>query len=269
MGDALAITRGEVRDGVAAIEHFLEVLVSRRVGPKVLVRAVPEVRAGCAPLRAAFGAVERALAVELASDPEGMHAVRELLAHAVGRVDELAGALSHSAGRSSMEARERLALEAIVRRIAGELGTVVRMVDLLGAPVTVDTTSIDFTHALEGRRRPVRPGATVVHAPVELHTCELNVADARVVLELLEFAVVLVARAGGAPWIVLDAGPDGLPRFTVETERRESIVAVGPALDAVMRDELPREAEVVRAAARHAGIVLTIAADRRTVRIAL
>ena len=89
--DALAVARGDVRDGVASIEHFLHVLVSRRVGPRVLARGVPEVLAGFAPLRAALSALALAIRAELTGDLMGAEAAQSLLAHASRRVDDLVG----------------------------------------------------------------------------------------------------------------------------------------------------------------------------------
>ena len=130
-----------VRDGVAAIEHFLQVLASRRVGPRVLARSVPEVRGGCAPLRLALGALELALAGDRRRSRgrrRRAHPARSRL-----RARERAGAGALRAWDATMDARERLALEAVVRRVAGELSAVVRLVDLLGAPATTETTTID------------------------------------------------------------------------------------------------------------------------------
>jgi hypothetical protein len=271
--DALSLARGDVRDGVAAIEHFREMLASKRVGPRILARAMPEVEHGCGPLRASLVRVEEALAAELAGDPEGISAVRGLLAHGVARADELSGALAARMGRP-MDARERLALEAVVRPVASELARILRLVDLLGAPVTSETTTIDFGDALS-QRRPAPRSATQVLATVEVRTDELAVGDARLVVELLEFAVTTVARAGVAhPRIVVESGADGLPVFTVDAGAAPPPVSGDSGVerrifDVMMREELPREADVVRAAAHRMGMELTIADDRRSVRIAL
>ena len=271
--DALALARGDVRDGVASIEHFLQVLASRRVGPRVLARAVPEVLAGCAPLRTALRALAEALSAELSADPEGLDAARGLLAHAAGRIDHLEAALAAQRGASSMDARERLGLEAIVRRVATELGTVVRLVDLLGTTVTSETTTIDLGDALAQRRARPRSGTTQILTAVDVRVSELTVGDARLVLDLLDLAVARVVRAGvAAPRIVVELGPEGFPVFTVGAavaKPREGRGDDGQVLEVVLRDELPREADVVRAAARHAGIELTVAEDGQTVSIAL
>ncbi len=270
--DALALARGDVRDGIASIEHFLQVLGSRRVGPRVLARGIPEVLAGCGPLRAALATLAAALAVELASDPQGVEAVHSLLTHASARVDDLATTLEGSASLS-LDARERLRLESAVRGVAGELGTVLRLADLLGAPVTSETTTIDLGDALAQRRTHPRSGATKILASVEVRVTELTVGDARLVLDLLELAVATIVRAGvTAPRIVVELGPEGFPVFTVDAASggaKHGSGADGQVLDVVLRAELPRESDVIRAAARHAGIALTIAADRQTVTVAL
>jgi hypothetical protein len=271
--DALALARGDVRDGVASIANFREMLASRRVGPRGLAGALPQVEEGCGPLRDSLETLERALEVELAADPEGVSAVQGLIAHAIAQVDALAQALAARRGRP-IDARERLGLEAVVLPVAGDLARVVRLVDLLGAPVTSDTTTIDFGDALS-ERNPAPRSATQVLATVEVRAEELAVGDARLVLELLEFAVATVARAGVPfPRIVVEGSAEGLPVFTIDAGPRPPKVSVGSGVeqrifDVVMRDELPREADVVRAAARKLGIALTIAEDRRTVTIAL
>jgi hypothetical protein len=270
---ALTQARGDVRDGVAAIEHFLQVLGSRRVGPRALAGGIPEVLSGCAPLAAALGVLGGAIQAELAPDPEGVEAAAAMLAHAGRRVDELAAALSAQQGASSLDARERLALEAVVRRVATDLGTVVRLADLLGASVTSETTTIDLGDALAQRRARPPAGATPVLTSVDVRVRELSVGDARLVLELLERAVSIVVRAGVAtPRVLAELGPDGFPVLTVAPApdlMKSGASGDALVLDVVLRDELPREADVVRAAAQHAGIALTIAADRRTVTIAL
>ncbi len=270
--DALAIARGDVRDGIASIEHFLNVLTSRRVGPRVLARGIPEVRAGCEPLRTALSSLAGAVAVELARDPEGVDATAALLAHARGLVDQLDAAIQAAEGKS-LDARERLGLESDVRRAAGDLGTVLHLADLLGAPVTSETTTIDLDDALAQRRAHPRSGATAVLTAFDVRVSELTVGDARLVLDLLELAVATVVRAGVvAPRIVIALGPERFPVFTVDAvpgQAKDGSGGDGQVLDVVLRAELPREADVIRAAARHAGIALTVAADRRTVTLAL
>jgi hypothetical protein len=269
--DALSLARGEVRDGVAAVQHLLQVLASRRVGSRALARAVPELAAGCAHLSESITALAEAVSVALAEDPEGVAAARALLAHAGKRSAELHAALGAPRGES-MEARERLALESVVRRVAADLRIVVRLVDMLGATATSETVTIDFVDAVAARR-PAKQGAPLLTAAVELQATELSVGDVRLVLDLLEEAVLTVARAGvAAPRILVARGPDALPAFTVGAVPPEAAFIVGAprlAFEVVLRDELPSELEVVRAVARRAGVKLAIAADRREVTLGL
>lgn len=275
--DALSTARGDVRDGVAAIEHFREVLVSRRVGPKMLAQAMPEMAAGCAPLRAALSALAEALCAKIGSDADGVAAVGGLLIHAARCVDELDAALATHAG-SAVDARVRLAIESVVRRVARDLGGCLRLCGMLAAPVTSETVTIDFSDALAARRAaPVVAGAkrvgasTEVVATVEIRTAELVVGDAQLLLELLDHAVAWVARARvSAPRIVVATGPEGFPVFTVEGAPAGMVHSAGGlAFHAPLRDELPHEAAVVRAAARHAGLKMTVAEDGSSVIIAL
>jgi hypothetical protein len=268
---ALAVARGDLRDGVAGIEHFLQVLVSRRVGPRVLARSIPEVLAGLFTLLGSVDALAGAIRLELGNDPEGVEAADGLLAHAEARVREITTALEPHAAASSIDARERLAVETVVRGVAGELGTLVRLVDLFGATVTSETTTIDLGDAIAQRRD--RPGDTPVLAQVDVRVADLTVGDARLVLDLLELAVATVVRAGlREPRIVVELGAEGFPVFTVCTPTgkvTEGSGGNGQTIYVVLRDELPGEAAFVRAAARHAGIELNMADDRRLVTIAL
>src|SRR5262249_28321909 len=145
---ALAVARGAVRDGVASIENLAQLLGSRRVGPRQLPHALPEVQAGCITLVASLAALDAAMAEHLADDPEGVAAVPGMLARAADRARELGASLE---GRETgpIEPRDRLSLEATVCRIAGELGVVLRLTDLLCAAATAKTTAIDLGDVLE------------------------------------------------------------------------------------------------------------------------
>jgi hypothetical protein len=108
----------------------------------------------------------------------------------------------------------------------------------------------------------------VVRAAVEQRTGDLLVGDARLTLELLELAVLCVARAGVvAPRIVVESGAEGFPVLTVEEAPPGHGSGLG--LEVALRDVLPREMDVARAAARHVGIDLRVAEGGRRVTIAL
>ena len=274
--DALAAARGEVRDGVSAVENLDQLLGSRRVGPRQLPHAILGVQEGCVGLLNALVVLEKQMATHLRGDDEGITSVASILAYASGLVRELAETLK-GREKAAIDARERLRLEAIVHRIALELDTVMRLTDLLSASATSRSTVIDLGDVLAERRPPSRT-LTPVLAMVELRAPAL-VGDARIVLELLEFAVATVARAGvEAPRIVADRGADELLVITIAGSpgRAAPPSAKGDLnpkttriLDVSLRPELPCQGAVVRAAARRAGITYEVAPDGRAVTITL
>lgn len=276
LSDALAAARGEVRDGISAVENLDQLLGSRRVGPRQLPHAILGVQEGCVGLLNALVELEKQMATHLRGDDEGIASVASILAYASGLVRDLAETLK-GREKAAIDARERLRLEAIVHRIARELDTVMRLTDLLSASATSRSTVIDLGDVLAERRPPSRT-LTPVLAMVELRAPAL-VGDARIVLELLEFAVATVVRAGvEAPRIVADRGADELLVITVgvSTSRTPLTATSSDAnprttriLDVSLRPELPCQSAVVRAAARRAGIDYTVAPDGRAVTITL
>jgi hypothetical protein len=267
----LAVARGEVRDGVASVEHFLQVLASRRIGPRVVARGIPEVVAGCGPLRAALSGLAVSLRAELAEDPEGASAADRLLHHAARRVADLEAALGRHCDATAIEARERLGIEAIVRGAASELATIVHLVDLLGAPLSPETTTIDLDDALG--QRQARAGATPVLVQLEVHVPEVTVVDARLFLELLERAVAIAVQAGVAePRVTVELDADGYPRVVVDAPGGRTKLGSGGSghvLDVSVRDPLPDERAVICAAARRASIDFQVAEGGRRVTLSL
>jgi hypothetical protein len=273
----LTDARGAVREGVTAIENLAQLLRSRMVGPRQLGHALPEMRLGCVSLAQAIAELKVAMTGYLASDPAGLAAFLGMLTHASVRVDEL-GAAIRSKEPTPMDARERLALESIVRGIGGELDSMLRLIDLVGVATTMRTADIDLSALLAERRRPSQR-LTPVHAIIELRAPTFR-ADARVVLELLEFAVATVVRAGvESPRIVADlagvpdepllitvgpAPPRGAGGVTLKSAEDLKNIRI---LDVSLRPELPHEAEVVQAAARFSGFSFKVADDRKSVTI--
>ena len=192
----LASLRGAVRDGVAAIENLANVLASRRVGPRVIERALPEVRGGCLAL--CTGALEQlraALPEILVGDVEGIDATNEMLDHAGLRVAELAAELGRRES-DSLDARERLALDALVRGISAELAGLVRLVDLLGTVTNPRTTALELSDLLSQKRTLKGAPSTPITVSVDLGTQPTLLGDAYVVLDLLIFALAIAARTG-------------------------------------------------------------------------
>jgi len=255
---------------MASVENLAQLLGSRRVGPRQLALAVPEVRAGCGPLAAAISSLEPAVAEELADDSEGQAALAELLAHAQRRALDLGRALE---GRelSPIVARERLALESIVRPIADELDTLVRLIDLVSTAATSRSTEIDLRDVIAERRSSSRRRKPPVRAVIELDA-PLLLGDARVVLDLLEFAALFVFRAGVTePHI--EARSEGGEHLTITVakgllEEAGSASSSRKVLEIPVRAAVPRDIDVVRTAARRAGIDFSVASDGGLVSIA-
>lgn len=270
--EALSAARGAVRDGVACIENLAQVLASRRVGPKQLSLALPDVQADCASLSDAIEALSVALDAHLARDPEGREAFNETLAFTAARVRSLGASLE---GRTSapVDARQRLALEGAVVGVARELDAMLRLVELMSAAVLHKVTPIDLRDLLVVRRISKRSVRTPVLAVIELGASPTLVADARVVIELLEFAVAVVARAGvDSPRITATRGPEEGDKLVIHVSEGDERGARGSrstdptaVIDVAPRAELPREADVVLVAARFAGISLEFGEGGRSV----
>ena len=254
----LASLRGAVRDGVAAIENLANVLASRRVGPRVIERALPEVRAGCLVLTGALEQLRAALPEILVGDANGIDASNEMLEHAGLRVAELAADLERRES-DPLDARERLALDALARGISAELAGLVRVVDLLGTVSNPRTTALELRDLLSQKRPLKGAPSTPITVSVDLGTQPTLLGDAYVVLDLLIFALAVSARSGIVnPFlgvsvtedahivIVVGRPPDKLPA-TVEKR----------VIEVPSRNPLPRENEVLVAAARRAGIKVT------------
>lgn len=271
---ALVVALGDVRDGVAAIEAFVEALGSRRVGPRVLASNVPDVRRGCAPLRAAIDAFEQAIAVPLGDDAAARDAVKAMLDHAALRVTEIEKTLAAREDGAPIDARERLAIEAVVRPGARELDAAVRLADLLVAAITPQSTWIDIGEVLDERQAAA---ASQIAARLVLPASIVVVHDPRLLRDLFEFAVATVARAGvKEPQIAASRDADGLlvakvgaglaaPPRRAPDKRRAPAPPPPRVLHVALRPELPREPDVVRAASRRAGFDLRISGDGREV----
>ncbi len=203
----LKVTLGDVRDGAAALDHFAQALASRRVGPRVLADSIPEVARGIAPLCDAISALSAALAARLPED-SAHAAFEELVEHTLIRLHEVEGALS-GRGDFPVDARERLAIEAIVKDVAAETAAFVHLAGVLVSAATPQVTWIDLREALSERRpkqvevapndkapakAPKHRFPTITahvdapsHLPMEI--------DPQLFLGLLDRAVAITARA--------------------------------------------------------------------------
>lgn len=272
--ERLAAARGAVRDGAAAVDSFAQLLGSRRVGPRGIARALPEVREGCTTLRAALEELTASFAEELASTPESAEAARAVLARASAEVAALEAELARieeewgrqgggrprAAAERSVDARQRLAVEALVRPASRELGVALYLTDLLSASLELRPTPLSLCDLLRARGAGMAKGQAGVRLVVDCaDECTDGVdADPRVVGPLLELSVAVVSRAGaGSPWLRAGRRADG--RYEVRVAPASGAAPRGAiTVDVPLREGDARAVAVARAAARHAGIGLTL-----------
>ncbi|WP_437785006.1 hypothetical protein [Sorangium sp. So ce1097] len=286
LGGRLAAALGAARDGAAGIESFAHLLGSRRVGPRGVALALPEVCEGCAALLAALGSLSAAVRdgfVE-AGDAAAADAACAALDHASVEVARLTDELSRAAagaapGRSAprgagrggpergIDARQRLALEASVRRAARELSGSLRLSELVMATLDLRPTPLDLIDVLRNWSAVAADGRPVVTISVASSDGRANEVDGdvRAVSGLLELAVGMVSAAGVAsPHLSVSRLPDGRSTVRIaEQSARDAAPAV--ALDVVVRDGGERAVAVARVVARRARIELAEGTGGRAV----
>lgn len=189
----VALSRGSLREGVAALEAFGDLLGLRRVGPRALDKAKSDTFDACAALLAALTPFERTLLVAFGQTPAAEVALRALAERIRFHVTPIADALGDP---TPISARRRLALEAIFRKHRSEFRDCVALIDLAVAAATampMDLDVMDLFEQFPGERlgdvASVRVGIDVVRS--------ISVrADRYVLLGLIEAAVTFVCRNG-------------------------------------------------------------------------
>lgn len=216
---ALDAARGTLREALSALRNFAELLHSVRVGSKALISVLPDVAAGCAPMRATVDG----LLAAVASKPGLAEASGELQAYFAPRLTHLDQELAAAAHRP-LTAKSRLALEQVITRLSLELDTARGLLDLLVEAVSGRSVPLDLAELLlqsfagppsggSWNREQITGTMRIVQADVEV---ELN---PRIATALFALGVELVAQRGpGALQVVVDRDPTG--RHCVNIERR-------------------------------------------------
>lgn len=275
-GERLAAARGAVRDGAAGVASFAHLLGSRRVGPRGVALALPEMRDGCAVLVVALSLFAEAIGAELADpeDREAVEAVRGTLARASLEVARLEAELSlprgaasgkapsRGAGERGVDAKRRLALESSFRSTARELAGALDLADLLIATLELRPTPLDLIDVLRESSSSVAEGQRTVGITVISEGDRTNdvEGDVRVVSGLVELAVALVSAGGaGAMNPELRAKRDANGRFELWIGQPDPRVASRAlALELAHRDGGEQAAAVARAVARRARITFDV-----------
>ncbi len=185
--------RGSLRDGLAALQNFENLLKSPRIGPRPLAQLLVGLRSSCVSIENALVTVIDEIA-ERASDDEVLRSLKEF---ALARVRKLDASLQHAA-RVGMGARVRLSLEADVHSISAELGAVRGLIELLDAATHSVASELDLSGlvmesvdalAVTGKKTP-----HAVHVTARLpNACPTVVTDPHVVIRLIALAIGLLA----------------------------------------------------------------------------
>jgi hypothetical protein len=245
--------RGTLREALSALRNFAELLHSVRVGSKALVSVLPDVAAGCAPMRATVDDLLRTVAIrgELS---EASAALQSYFAPRLTRLDqELA-----SAGLRPLTAKSRLGLEQVITKLSLELDTARGLLDLLVDTVSNRSLRVDLVELVHQsfsgppsgsswNRERIVATMSFVQADVEV---ELN---PRIVTALFALGVELVAQGGeGAPHVLVDRDASG--GYQVSIERR--CVPGGDDLVLIARGVIDPTLTCLKAVAHISGVSL-------------
>jgi len=213
----LDAARGTLREALSALRNFAELLHSVRVGSKALISVLPDVAAGCAPMRATVEGLLGAVATYSELGP----ASRALQAYFVPRLALLDKELGAAANKP-LSAKSRLGLEQVITRLSRELDTARGLLDLLADAVSNRSLRLDLAELVQqtfsgppsgGSWNGERIVATLsfVGAGAEV---ELN---PRIVTALFSLGVELVARGGeGTPHVSVERDPAGGQQVNIE-----------------------------------------------------
>ena len=215
-GVQLHAARGTLREALSAVRNFAELLHSVRVGPKALLSVLPDIAAGCAPMRGTVDGLLGAVAAR-AGLSAASHALQAYFAPRLAHLDEVLAA----ATQRPLSAKSRLGLEQVITRLSLELDSARGLLDLLveavsGRSVPVDLAELvhqSFAGPPSGgswNREQIVATVSFVEADVEV---ELN---PRIATALFALGVELVAEGRqGAPHVQVDRDPGGRYRVNI------------------------------------------------------
>lgn len=189
----VALSRGALREGVAALEAFGDLLGLRRVGPRALDRVKSDTYDACGSLVDALGPFERTLIVALGKTSEAESAIHALGERIRLHVTPIAESLRDPA---PISARRRLALEAVFRKHRSEFKDCVALCDLVVAAATAVPVDLDVLELFEQLPGDRSSDAPVVRVGIDVVRSVSFRADRHVLAGLVEAAVTSVCRGG-------------------------------------------------------------------------
>jgi hypothetical protein len=255
----LDAARGTLREALSALRNFAELLHSVRVGSKALVSVLPDVAAGCAPMRTTVDGLLSAVGAR-SGLADASRALQSYFAPRLTRLDEELA----SAGLRPLSAKSRLGLEQTITKLSLELDTARGLLDLLVDAVSDRSLRVDLAELVQQsfsgppsggswNREHIVATMSFVEADVEV---ELN---PRIVTALFALGVELVAGGGeGTPHVLVDRDPAG--GYQVKIERRRA--AEGDDLVLIARGVIDPTLICLKAVAGISGV--SLAWDEKT-----
>ena len=215
----LDAARGTLREALSALRNFAELLHSVRVGSKALISVLPDVAAGCAPMRATVDGLLTAVAAR-APLTAASQALQAYLMPRLTHLDEELAAAAHR----PLSAKSRLGLEQVITRLSLELDTARGLLDLLVEAVSGRSVPVDLAELVQQSFAGPPSGGSWnrdhIVATVSFVQADVEVAlNPRIATALIALGVELVAQRGeGTPHVLVDRDPGG--RYRVNIERR-------------------------------------------------
>lgn len=238
---ALAELRGPIRDGVAAVQAFGQLLRSPKVGPRQLGRALPDVLRGAWQLSEDLAEAATGLGPGLPEAVGG--AVVVALSAARDRTAVFAATLEGH-GDKAIEARRRLELEGAVIRLSRELEGALCVIDFALAAASPRKVFLGVADLLRERKPP----PALVQVPGVLDTPGMSVdADPLLISSLLDVATALLEPDPVRSGLRLEARPAEPGRVVLILRRvpRESLTPPAAPRPPLLHGRVAKPAPVV------------------------
>jgi hypothetical protein len=219
----LAEANGLVRDVLAAVRNLENLLRSPLVGPRALAPVIPGLSELCVPLQASVEEIHRYVqATAATSTTDAVHALADQIR---ATCDRLRLALEQ-AGASAMDAKARLAFEAEVQDIGGDLNSVRQLMTLLALATDGPAVDMDLdvrevvreVFATASRREPRVSRQVDVTVSFAGDSFALK-SRAQVVMPLIGIGLALVHRSVAGPLSLDVISQPGHPPFLVISGR--------------------------------------------------
>jgi hypothetical protein len=249
----LNAARGTLREALSGLRNFAELLHSVRVGSKALVSVLPDVAAGCAPMRATVDSLLSAVATR-AGAAEATAALSDYFSPRLSLLDTELGAVRDR----PLNAKVRLSLEQAITKLSLELDTARGLLDLLVDAVSNQSMRVDLAELVRQsfagppsggswNREHIVATMSIVQAEIEV---ELN---PRIATALFALGVELVAHGDrGTPHVRVDQDGVGRHRVRIAPDNRRD----GEDLILIARGVIEPTLTCLRAVALISGVSL-------------